>query len=388
MEKKKINVGLLTDPSGKAGLTPIKNMTQILCGISEFNFEHLITGGEAYSYFQSTEKLQTYGVNSNKSSKIYVRIYVNYICNQLDISKKILKINKEVDLWIFLKGGDKFIFPMIVSKLIKRKVIIIFTGNSVEATKVTKGPIYSIPLKILQSMNCSLANHLILYSENLIKQGNFERYRHKTSIASRHIVNFEQFKIINKPNKRKDIVGYIGRFSKEKGFENFLKSIPIILNENDTINILIIGSGPEETQEKIRNYLHENKLYDNVKIIDWVPHDKLYEYLNVLKLIVLPSYTEGLPNTILESMACGTIVLATPVGAIPDILIDGYTGFILENNSPESIATNVLRVLNYNSKEDIAKNARELVEKKFSYEKIISEYTSIIKDIMAKENKL
>lgn len=65
-------------------------------------------------------------------------------------------------------------------------------------------------------------------------------------------------------------------------------------------------------------------------------------------------------------MACDTPVLATPVGGVPDIIKDGETGFIMENNSPECIAENVERALNYHDLEKIAKNARELVGKEFT----------------------
>ena len=66
-------------------------------------------------------------------------------------------------------------------------------------------------------------------------------------------------------------------------------------------------------------------------------------------------------------MACGTPVLATSVGAIPDVIKDGETGFIMEDNSPECIAKNVRRALEHPELEKIVKNERELVEKGFVY---------------------
>ena len=72
-------------------------------------------------------------------------------------------------------------------------------------------------------------------------------------------------------------------------------------------------------------------------------------------------------------MACGTPVLATSVGAIPEIVRDGETGFIMENNSPECIAENVIRVLNYSGLGRIADTARKLIEK-FTYDVAVERY--------------
>ena len=81
------------------------------------------------------------------------------------------------------------------------------------------------------------------------------------------------------------------------------------------------------------------------------------------------------------AMACGTPVLATSVGGIPDVIKDGETGFILENNSPECIAENVMRALKYPNLEEIVKNARKLIEKEYTYEAAVERYKNIVKNL-------
>ncbi len=73
----------------------------------------------------------------------------------------------------------------------------------------------------------------------------------------------------------------------------------------------------------------------------------------------------------LEVMACETLVLATPVRAIPDDIIGGKTGFIMENYSPECIAENVIRALNSPDLEEIAEAGRRFVEENFTFERMV-----------------
>jgi glycosyltransferase involved in cell wall biosynthesis len=233
--------------------------------------------------------------------------------------------------------------------------------------------------KFLEIINYIFSNRIIVYSTNLIKEWSIEKYKNKIYIAHEHFIDFDKFKIKKNLDERENVVGYIGRLSEEKGVLNFIKAIPEIIEKENEIEFLVGGDG--QLRDKIERYLEEKDLNDKVELKGWIPHDELPNYLNELKLLVLPSYTEGLPNSMLEAMACGTPVLATPVGAIPDVIRDGETGFIMENNSPECIAENVIRALNDSNLDIIVKNARELVEKDFTYEAAVERYRTILEGI-------
>lgn len=83
----------------------------------------------------------------------------------------------------------------------------------------------------------------------------------------------------------------------------------------------------------------------------------------------------------LEAMACGTPVLATPIGAVPDVIIDGKTGFIMEKNSPECIAENVVRALEHSDLEEIAGTGKWFVEENFTFEKAAEKWKDVLRDI-------
>lgn len=82
-----------------------------------------------------------------------------------------------------------------------------------------------------------------------------------------------------------------------------------------------------------------------------------------------------------EVTTYGIPVLATPVGAIPNIIIDGKTGFIMENNSPECIAENVIRVLNSPDLERVAEDGRRFVEEHFTFEHMVERWKEMPEEI-------
>ena len=228
-------------------------------------------------------------------------------------------------------------------------------------------------------INYFLADKIILYSPALITEWNLEPYRHKILIAHRHFLDFKTFTVTISLSDRSTLIGYIGRLSGEKGVQHFARSLPAILSHRQDLRALIGGDG--QLKDSIASSLQQGGIAARVDLPGWISHDDLPGYLNQLRLLVLPSYTEGLPNIMLEAMACGTPVLATPVGAVPDVIVDEKTGFIMENNSAECIAKNVARALEHPDLEEIAEAGRRFVEENFTFEHVVERWKEVLDEI-------
>jgi len=368
----KLKIGLLTPPIGTPNLIPLSNLINILSPQSQSLY--LITGNEGYNAFQNDNRIHAFGVNHTGGNSIFLRIAMFFLM-QIRISIVLIKIVKNCDIWIFFLGGENMILPMFVTKFFRKKVFLMFAGSSVH-TLFYDDLVYG--LKILTELNCTFSDRIILYSQNLENEYNLTPYRHKILIAGEHFLDFTTFTVTTPYKDRPLLIGYIGRMSAEKGVQHFVRALPAILSNHQDLRVLIGGDG--QLKQAIETSLQEMGVTDRVDLPGWISHEDLPKYLNQLRLLVLPSYTEGLPNIMLEAMACGTPVLATPVGAIPDVIRDGETGFIMEDNSPECIARNVMRALNDPDLEEVAERGRRYVEGEFTFEKAVERWRGILKE--------
>ncbi|MBC7085702.1 MAG: glycosyltransferase family 4 protein [Methanomethylovorans sp.] len=376
MNKK--NIGILTFPTSNSGNVPLSNLVDIICAISKNT--HLITGNEGYDFFKNDPRLRTYPINCEhrkNSHNIFMWIF-KYITTQFKMSFVLSKSSKKVDLWIFFIGGDCLLIPMIAAKIFRKQVILVFAGSITQSLKSEDSKLYKI-VRLISNINCRFSDSIILYSPILIEQWNLKKFNHKIKIAPKHFLDFNIFKKDIKIANRKNLIGYVGRFSNEKGVINLIEAIPLTLKMRSDVNFLFIGDGPEK--DKMEIYLQQYNLNGWVEIKEWVKHEELPAYLNKLKLVVIPSYTEGLPNLMLEAMACGTPVVATPVGSIPDIIRDSQNGFIMQNNSSAVIAENIINILNRSDLEEISEKAKILISENFTFEMAVKRYYNIIYNI-------
>ncbi len=371
-----IKIGVVTFPVSKSGAGPLSNLVEVLLEQSK-NPLYVITGNDGSKVHNIDARVRVTSISHQLKQNIFSRS-ISYAVTQIRISLSMLKATKNVDKWLFFIGGELLILPIISAKITRKPTILLFAGSPLKQTNSQKSWLDPV-IFLISTFNRVLCDKLIVYSPVLISEWNLEKYRHKIRIAHEHFLDFNTFTVTTLLSSRPPLIGYIGRLSEEKGVQQFAQGLPTILNDQKDLRALIGGDG--QLKESIEASLQKQGVSARVDLPGWISHDDLPNYLNQLRLLVLPSYTEGLPNIMLEAMACGTPVLATPVGAIPDVIIDGKTGFIMENNSPECIAENVIRALNSPELERIAETGRRFVEENFTFERVVERWKEVLEEI-------
>lgn len=148
-------------------------------------------------------------------------------------------------------------------------------------------------------------------------------------------VNFEQFSLRKVPPPAKSLI-FIGNLIRTKGIHELLTAIRQL--DDPDVRLHVVGGGPElvALQKKTRQEGTEGQVYFHGVL----PHREVAALLHQSQLLVLPSYTEGVPNVIMEALACGIPVVATAVGGIPEI-VTSDNGILLEDHEPATITAGI-----------------------------------------------
>jgi len=163
-------------------------------------------------------------------------------------------------------------------------------------------------------------------------------------------VDFELFRPSDKTtartelglNDNKQLLLYVGRYVPIKGLDRLLKIMPDINHEN-RFKLIVIGG--DDDHEKIDTLIRKLGVQKSVALIGRKNQNLLPRYYNASDMLVMPSYDESFGLVGLESLACGTPVVSTPVGIMPEI-IDPKNGIIIKENDGNEMAEAIVHVAN------------------------------------------
>ncbi len=134
---------------------------------------------------------------------------------------------------------------------------------------------------------------------------------------------------------------WVGRVSEEKGPHRFLDVVARLRDEGEPVRAAMVGDGP--AMDDIEERVEREELADLVDVIGWC--DEPIEYYRRSRLYVLTSEREMLPLTLVEAMLAGTPPVTPPLGAVPDLVEDGRTGYVIADRAPATFAATIREAL-------------------------------------------
>lgn len=175
--------------------------------------------------------------------------------------------------------------------------------------------------------------------------------------------------------KQKNHILFLGRLRKEKGIYELIEAAKILNSQGLSFKLTIAGDGDIERFQRV---IDESNLTDQIDLVGWVSGSKKDKLILSSDIFVLPSYFEGLPISVLEAMINRIVVVATNVGGIPDVVIDGSTGFLVESHQSTELAEVFAKLINDEFvKEQIREKAYHFACEKFETNQIINHLNSI-----------
>lgn len=198
-------------------------------------------------------------------------------------------------------------------------------------------------------------------------------------------VNSKEFHLMSKTACRENLgfehgkkyILFAGNFRPVKGVDFILEAVKKLDREGRSVlHFIFLGNGPQE--ELIRETAKQLQCI-KITIVGDVPHDRLAVWMNAADLLCLPSLNEGCPNVVMEAMACGLPVVASRVGAVPELVNSPELGVVVPPGDVDALTDGIVRGVHAGWRRDkLMDRVKELEWPKVA-ERLRDEFMELIK---------
>jgi glycosyltransferase involved in cell wall biosynthesis len=169
-------------------------------------------------------------------------------------------------------------------------------------------------------------------------------------------------------------IGFVGRVAPVKNLKALFDALPDVWAAVENTDVIIAGDGP--AMKQVRRMAADSNRPDRVHLLG--DRDDVHELLPAMSVVVLPSFSEGHSNTILEAASAGCPVIASDVGGNPEIVHDGETGFLFPLDRPKELGRRIIEVARSDAlRRRLGANARKLALSEFSIDAMIDRYEKL-----------
>ena len=208
-------------------------------------------------------------------------------------------------------------------------------------------------------------------------------------------VNLHLFKPIDKARALRhlglngeEIILFVGRIDPLKGIDNLLMAMTYLKRQG--LKLIVIG-GDEQSQpevERLKRLSRGLQIHDSIAFHGLVKQEMLPYFYSAADLCVVPSYYESFGLVALESLACGTPVVATKVGCVESVIREGETGYVVMDNAPRRLAEKIALLLSKSNERPESPESIRASVSSFSWsniaDAIVNEYRAVIGNYLAK----
>jgi glycosyltransferase involved in cell wall biosynthesis len=179
------------------------------------------------------------------------------------------------------------------------------------------------------------------------------------------------------------VVGAAGRLSPEKGFSVLVDAAESVVSRDPSIGFVLFGEGP--LRESLTHAIARRGLAGRFVLAGF--RADLDAFVPHFDLMVLPSFTEGMPNVVLEAFASGVPVVASDVGGIPELVEDGASGRLVQPGDPGALSKAILEVLDpEETRTAMGRRGRERVSACFTFEAQAEAYRRMFREVLARQS--
>lgn len=296
-------------------------------------------------------------VKYKKQGNKILRI-LNFLWFQLKVFFRSFRSMRELKKgdYAFFWVGDKMFSSMLACKLKGVKTYFFLYG----ITSLENASKKAMNTKKSQDFLAQKADFVCAESESVLLDRGIS-LSDKTKIVHLFVDDFKNNSV--KENK----IGMLCRLASGKcvlesieGFSKFHESHP-------QYTLDIVGDGI--LYDECENLIKKLKADSFITLHGWMLHDEVFKLVPQWKLLLFPTKTEGMPNSVLECMSMSVPALCSPVGGLKDIIKDSDNGYVLRNDEPDTICEMLSTIIDSGTLESVSKSAKATVSNKFTLEK-------------------
>jgi glycosyltransferase involved in cell wall biosynthesis len=181
---------------------------------------------------------------------------------------------------------------------------------------------------------------------------------------------------------KRPVIGFIGEARAKKGLGRLLRVYPRLYTRIPS-QMLFVGGVRKDDKAMVKFFQRQHPDLP-LHLVSPQAHDKMPQYYALCDLVVLPSLRDGLPNTLLEAMACGRPVVASAVGGMVDVLTDGRDGVLLPARDDDAWVNTLERVLmDSQTCQELGAAARHTVTTRFTVERELNSWLALYQELLS-----